>query len=62
MTLPDEELRALKETRKFLRMLLYPKETPRVPKAVRTQAAWKLRHFPPDYVLDDLWRERLKSK
>lgn len=54
MTLPDERLRALKRTRKFLIDLLNPQETPKVPKAIRQQASACLKHFPYDYQLDQL--------
>jgi hypothetical protein len=54
MTLPDERLRALKNTQRFLLDLLDRKKTPRVPKSVRKQAYWCLRHYPADYILDTL--------
>lgn len=46
MTLPDERSRAIVQTRDFLRDLLNPKKTPKVPKAIRRQAYWCLKHFP----------------
>lgn len=46
MTLPSERRRSISNTREFLRKLLNPRETPRVPKAVRKEAYWCLRHFP----------------
>jgi len=54
MTLPDERLSALKKTRKFLIDLLDPKETPKVPKNIRQQASFCLKHFPYEYQLDEL--------
>ena len=48
MTLPRERSQALKSTRAFLRSLLDPRETPRVPLSVRVEARWCLRHFPSD--------------
>jgi len=48
MTLPQERSRAIEQTRNFLRDLLDPKKTPKIPKAIRTQAYWCLRHFPWD--------------
>lgn len=48
MTLPFERSRALVNTREFLRSLLDPRKTPRVPMAVRQQAASCLRHYPWD--------------
>ncbi len=52
MTLPDERYRALKCGKQFLQDLLDPKKTPRVPKDVRRQALWVLRHYPDDYHFD----------
>lgn len=52
MTMPDERYRALLRSRDFLRDLLDPKKTPRVPKDIRKQAYWCLRHFPYDYQLE----------
>lgn len=43
MTLPDERYRAVVQTEKFLREIL---STPRVPKAVKDNARWCLRHYP----------------
>ncbi len=54
MTLPNERYRALVYTRDFLRDLLDPKVTPRVPKKVRKLAGDLLRHFPWDYDLEQL--------
>ncbi len=48
MTLPEERVNALKITRDFLRSLLDPKKTPRIPKKIRTEAYWCLRHYPYD--------------
>ena len=52
MTLPDERYRALKCGKEFLYDLLDPKKTPKVPKDIRRQAHWVLRHYPDDYHLD----------
>lgn len=49
MTLPDERIWALKNTLKFLRDLLDPKKTPRVPKEVRREAYRCLKHYPGEY-------------
>lgn len=54
MTMPDERKRSLKYTRDFLRSLLNPKSTPKVPKAVRDQAYRVLKHYPGNYELDQL--------
>lgn len=48
MTLPDERYRAVMNTRIFLHELLNPEKTPRVPKDVRENAHWLLRHYPSD--------------
>ncbi len=52
MTLPDERYRAVINTEQFLKDLLDPKKTPRVPKDIRKQAYWCLRHFPSKYHMD----------
>jgi hypothetical protein len=49
MTIPIERKYALENTREFLRELLDPKKTPRIPKKIRTQAYWCLRHFPNEF-------------
>ncbi|MCC7443159.1 MAG: hypothetical protein IT285_16120 [Bdellovibrionales bacterium] len=46
MTLPDERLYAVIKTREFLRSLMDPSATPRVPREVRKQAYSCLRHYP----------------
>lgn len=52
MTLPNERRNAINYTREFLRDLLDPKKTPKVPKEVRQRAASCLRHFPHEYEMD----------
>lgn len=52
MSLPDEKYRALIQAREFMRTLLDPKATPRVPKAVRTQAYYRLKHYPNIYEIE----------
>jgi len=52
MTLPDERYRSVINAELFLRELCSPSRTPRVPKEVRAQAAWILRHFPSKYDID----------
>tara|TARA_R110000868_G_scaffold13711_1_gene63526 strand:- start:4438 stop:4728 length:291 start_codon:yes stop_codon:yes gene_type:complete len=54
MTLPNERYRSLTSAKVFLRELLDPKETPRVPKAIRMRAYAVLRHFPFDSELEQL--------
>ena len=46
MTLPDERTRAIYYTRLFLRSLLYPQESPKVPRYIRLRAGALLRHYP----------------
>jgi hypothetical protein len=52
MTLPDERYRAVIQTRLFLKRLCDPRLTPRVPKDIRQQALWCLRHYPDDWDMD----------
>jgi hypothetical protein len=52
MTLPNERTRAVTNARQFLTDLLDPKKTPRVPKKIRKEAYWVLRHFPWDLHID----------
>ncbi len=46
MTVPNERTRAVLYTKDFLRDLLDPKKTPRVPKEIRQRAYRCLRHYP----------------
>jgi hypothetical protein len=52
MTLPCERYNAVTRTEEFLKDLLDPKKTPRVPKEVRKQAYYCLRHYPSKYYMD----------
>lgn len=54
MTIPSERYRAILNARDFLRALLDPKKTPRVPKAIRKEAYWCLRHFPWDHDIEKI--------
>lgn len=54
MTLPDERYNALKRARDFLRDLMDPQQTPRVPKSVRIEARYRLKHYPTDYELETI--------
>ena len=49
MTLPDERYRAIIRTRQLLLNLCNPQHTPRVPKLIREEARYCLRHFPDTY-------------
>jgi hypothetical protein len=46
MTLPFERKRAVTNTEQFLKDLLDPQKTPRVPANVRRQAGGLLKHYP----------------
>jgi hypothetical protein len=48
MTIPVERSRSIRQTREFLRALLDPKKTPKIPSKIRQEAYWCLRHFPSD--------------
>ena len=52
MTMPDERRNAVNRTRIFLLDLMDPKKTPRVPKAIRTEAYRCLRHYPGQYHME----------
>jgi hypothetical protein len=53
MTLPDERYRAIKYAAEFMQRLAGG-EYPRVPKAVRGEAASILRHYPGEYDLKQI--------
>ena len=57
MTLPDERYRAVIQTREFLFDLADPKKTPRLPKQIRQQAIWCLRHYPSAWDMEAASRE-----
>ncbi len=61
MTLPDERYRAIVKARDFLRDLMDPKKTPRIPKAIRHRAYWCLRHFPCELHLEEKCPEILEA-
>jgi hypothetical protein len=54
MTLPYERNMSIENTRNFLRALLDPKQTPKVPRKVRQRAYWCLRHFPNEFDMSQL--------
>ena len=65
MTLPDERYRAVVQTQRFLLEIL---TTPRVPKAVKDQARYCLRHYPSEYDMKkvsqtsaDIFAERMED-
>lgn len=57
MTLPDERLKSLRQTKEFLYRLLDPKMTPKVPSEIRKEAGYLLKHYPENFCLDDLPKE-----
>lgn len=54
MTVPYERTNAVIWTESFLKDLLDPKKTPRVPRSVRQQAARCLRHYPSRFEMDTI--------
>lgn len=54
MSLPDEKIRAMQSTRRFLYDLLNPQATPRVPKAVRDRARRVVKHYPFDFEIQEM--------
>lgn len=52
MTVPRERTNAVIFTETFLKDLLDPKKTPRVPKAIRQRALGLLRHYPCQYHME----------
>lgn len=52
MTLPNERYNAFKYAREFLRDLLDPKKTPKVPLSIRKRARSVLKHYAGDYDLE----------
>ena len=69
MTVPNERSNAVRKARRFLRDLLDPRKTPRVPKWIRKEAYWALRHYPSDHdieraseVLPDIFGEIEREK
>lgn len=52
MTVPIERTNAVKMTADFLRDLCDPKKTQRVPKWIRREAHYCLRHYPSHFEMD----------
>ena len=67
MTLPDEELRALKRAHEFLRGILTMRVTDfrKMKKADfeqwRMDCYYCLKHFPGDHTIERLWEERIQD-
>lgn len=49
MTLPYERTLAVKRTQEFLRRMLDRQEMPRIPLAIRQEAASLLKHYPSEF-------------
>lgn len=58
MTLPYEELNSINYTRQFLYDLLNSKKIPRIPKIVRKQALYLLRHYPGQHTIEDYFEAK----
>jgi hypothetical protein len=52
MTMPNERYSAVLRAEEFLKDLCDPKKTPRVPKEIRKQAYYCLRHYPSKHHMD----------
>ncbi|MBD3261040.1 MAG: hypothetical protein GF334_05060 [Candidatus Altiarchaeales archaeon] len=63
MTLPDEELNALKRTRELLRFLLQSNLTTirKEARSIKERAGRCLKHYPWDLYLDKMWEGRIKE-
>lgn len=62
MTLPRERNWAIHNTREFLRSLLDPKKTPRIPSKVRREAYWCLKHYPNDWEIEQVADNKIFEK
>ena len=54
MTLPYERTLAVANTKQLLEDLMDPRETPRIPLAIRERARRCLRHYPTQYDMERL--------
>ena len=59
MTIPIEELHSMDNTRQFLRDLLSPQVTPKVPRVIRDRASSCLKHYPWKATVEKLWEKRI---
>jgi hypothetical protein len=62
MTLPDEEMYSLLETKKFLFLLLDRHATPGVPGWIRDRVGWLLKHYPYDMRIEELYKNDAEGK
>lgn len=60
MTLPKERSNSISNTREFLRNLLDPNKTPRIPSNIRKEAYYLLKHYPSDYDMDQVAKKAPK--
>jgi len=56
MTTTEQKVMAITLTREFLRDIINPKATPRVPKVIRTRARELMKHYP--WGVDEVHIER----
>ena len=61
MTIPFERTRAVDMARSFMEDLIDPQKTPRVPKAIRQQALYVLRHYPTQFDMETISRREEMS-
>lgn len=54
MTTAEEKVQALINARQFLSDLIDPKKYPKIPKYVRKEAYWRVKHYPADYELNEI--------
>lgn len=54
MSLPQEKRRALLQMKEFVLSLLDPKKTPKVPRAIRREAYYRLKHYPYSYEIEEV--------
>jgi len=72
MTMPNEELRALKRSHSFLSSLLSATWSWRYFARLATSSKMRdrlrgevygcLRHYPFEYILDEMWKERIENE
>lgn len=54
MTTDEERIRTLHRTREFLVSLMFPQQTPKVPRIVRERAYRLLKHYPMSVEIDNI--------
>ena len=54
MTVPRERTNAVIFTESFLKRLMDPRATPRVPRSIRQQASHLLRHYPSQWEMETI--------